>query len=147
MVFTRTYTYSFEEFKNKDLIKELNRVENLLNHIKKHKRLYSKLVMITAMMLMSGYINPALAYAADVDYAIKRIDTLGNQLLKLARTIGSWTVLLVTTKDCIAQALNGDRKGVGGSVTKGIMIMAVIYFLPELFDMMESIVETDAISK
>ena len=147
MKFTRTYTYSFEEFKNKDLIKELNRVENLLNHIKKHKRLYSKLVMVTAMMLMSGYINPALTYAADVDYAIKRIDTLGNQLLKLARTIGSWTVLLVTTKDCIAQALNGDRKGIGGSVTKGIMIMAVIYFLPELFDMMESIVETDAISK
>ena len=89
MKFTRTYTYSFEEFKNKDLIKELNRVENLLNHIKKHKRLYSKLVMITAMMLMSGYINPALAYAADVDYAIKRIDTLGNQLLKLARIIKS----------------------------------------------------------
>ena len=39
MVFARTYTYTFEEFKIKDLIKEMDRVENLLNHIKKHKRL------------------------------------------------------------------------------------------------------------
>ena len=140
MVFARTYTYTFEEFKNKDLIKEMDRVENLLNHIKKHKRLYSKLVMIVSMMLISGYINPILAYAADVDHAITMLDTLGNQLLKLARTIGYWTVLLITSKDCIAQAVNGDRKGVGGAVTKGIMIMAVIYFLPELFSMMESIV-------
>lgn len=140
MVFARTYTYTFEEFKNKDLIKEMDRVENLLNHIKRHRRLYSKLVMIVSMMLISGYINPIVAYAADVDYAITMLDTLGNQLLKLARTIGYWTVLLITSKDCIAQAVNGDKKGVGGAVTKGLMIMAVIYFLPELFSMMESIV-------
>ena len=140
MVFARTYTYTFEEFKNKDLIKEMDRVENLLNHIKKHKRLYSKLVMIVSMMLISGYISPIVVYAADVDHAITMLDTLGNQLLKLARTIGYWTVLLITSKDCIAQAVNGDKKGVGGAVTKGLMIMAVIYFLPELFSMMESIV-------
>lgn len=140
MVFARTYTYTFEEFKNKDLIKEMNRVENLLNHIKKHKRLYSKLVMIVSMMLVSGYINPSLAYAADVGDAIDKINTLGGQLLRLARVIGYWTVLLITSKDCIAQAVNGDRKGVGGAVTKGLMIMAVLYFLPELFSMMESVV-------
>lgn len=140
MVFARTYTYTFEEFKNKDLIKEMDRVENLLNHIKRHRRLYSKLVLIVSMMLISGYINPIVAYAADVDHAIIMLDTLGNQLLKLARTIGYWTVLLITSKDCIAQAVNGDKKGVGGAVTKGLMIMAVIYFLPELFSMMESIV-------
>ena len=43
MVLAKTYTYTFSEFRNKDLIKEMNRVENLLNHIKKHRRLYSKL--------------------------------------------------------------------------------------------------------
>ena len=91
-------------------------------------------------MLISGHLNPVAAYMADVDRAIDRLDTLGNQLLKVARTIGYWTVLLITSKDCIAQAVNGDRKGVGGAVTKGVMIMAVIYFLPELFSMMESIV-------
>ena len=141
MVFARTYSYSFEEFRNLDLIKEMNRVENLLNHIKKHKSLYKKLTIIVCIMLISGYLDPISVYAADVNHAIDKLNTLGNQLLKLARTIGYWTVLLITSKDCIAQAVNGDKKGVGGAVTKGLMIMAVIYFLPELFSMMESIVE------
>ena len=140
MIFARTYTYSFEEFRNLDLIKEVNKVENLLNHIKKHKSLYRKLVMIVCIMLMSGHLNPVAAYMADVDRAIDRLNTLGNQLLKLTRTIGYWVVLLITSKECIAQAVNGDKKGIGGAVTKGVIIMAVLYFLPELFSMMESIV-------
>ena len=123
-----------------ELKKELGKLENLLNHLKKHRRLYFKLVLIVGMMISSGYINPVFAMAVDVNQAIERINTLGNELLRLTRVIGYWTVLLITSKDCIAQAVNGDRKGVGGAVTKGVMIMAVIYFLPELFSMMESIV-------
>ena len=141
MIFAKTYTYTFEEFRNLELKKEMNRVENLLNHIKKNKSLYRKLVLIVCVMLMSGYLNPVSAYMADVNTAISKLDKLGNQLLKLVRTVGYWVVLLITSKDCIAQAINGDKKGVGGAVTKGLMIMAVIYFLPELFSMMESIVE------
>ena len=141
MIFTRTHTYTFEEFRNLEFKKEINRVENLLNHIKKHKSLYRKLVLIVCMMLISGYLNPVSAYMADVNLAINKLDKLGNQLLKLVRTVGYWVVLLITSKDCISQAINGDKKGVGGAVTKGLMIMAVIYFLPELFSMMESIVE------
>ena len=104
--------------------------------------LYKQLVFIVAMMLMKGYLNPALAYATDVSVAVERLNTLGNELLSLVRTVAYWTVLLITSKDCISQAVNGDRKGVGGAVTKGLMIMAVIYFLPELFNLMESIVST-----
>ena len=141
MIFAKTYTYTFEEFRNLELKKEINKVENLLNHIKKNKSLYRKLVLIVCMMLISGYLNPVSAYMADVNAAISKLDKLGNQLLKLVRTVGYWVVLLITSKDCIAQAINGDKKGVGGAVTKGLMIMAVIYFLPELFSMMESIVE------
>ena len=141
MIFAKTYTYTFEEFRNLELKKEMNRVENLLNHIKKNKSLYRKLVLIVCVMLMSGYLNPVSAYVADVNAAISKLDKLGNQLLKLVRTVGYWVVLLITSKDCIAQAINGDKKGVGGAVTKGLMIMAVIYFLPELFSMMESIIE------
>ena len=137
-MFTKTYT--FKEFRNLELMKEVNKVENILNHIKKHKRLYRKLVLVVTMMLISGYVSPTLAYGTNVDEALTRLDELGNQLLKVVRAIGYWAVLLVTSKDCIAQAINGDKKGIGSAVTKGLMIMAVIYFLPELFSMMESIV-------
>ena len=141
MIFAKTHTYTFEEFKNLQLKKEVNKVENLLKQVINNKVLCRSLVSITCIMLMSGYFNEVSAYMADVNQAINKLNKLGNQLLGLVRAIGYWVVLLITSKDCIAQAINGDKKGVGGAVTKGLMIMAVIYFLPELFDMMKSMVE------
>ena len=122
-----------------ELKRELGKLENLLNHLKKHRRLYLKLVLIVAMMLSSGYINPAFALV-DVNEAINRINTLGNQLLKLVRAIGYWTVLLITAKDCIKESLNGDRRNVSNAIVKGLIIMGTLYFLPEMFSLMESIV-------
>lgn len=151
MVFARTYTYSFDEFKNRELIKEMNKLDNMLNNLKKNRGLYMKLVCIVSMMLISGYISPDLCgtatYAADVNEAIAKINGLGEQILDLVRTIGYWTIIIITSKDCIKEALNGDKKGVSGAITKGVMIMATIYFLPELFDMMKSIIESDSMPK
>jgi hypothetical protein len=123
-----------------ELKKELGKLENLLNHLKKHRRLYFKLVLIVGMMISSGYINPVFAMAVDVNQAIERINTLGNELLRLTRVIGYWTVLLITAKDCIKEALNGDRRNVSNAIVKGLIIMATLYFLPEMFALMESIV-------
>jgi hypothetical protein len=92
------------------------------------------------MMLSSGYINPAYALMVDVNQAINRINKLGNELLRLVRVIGYWTVLLITAKDCIKEALNGDRRNVSNAIVKGLIIMATLYFLPEMFSLMESIV-------
>lgn len=122
-----------------DLKREIKILDNLLNHIKKNKRLYFKLVTIVAMMLLSGYINPI--FATNVDQAIAKINSFGEQMLSLVRAVASWTVLLSTSVNCIKKALTGERRDIGGEVTKGIMIMAVIYFLPELFDMMKSLIE------
>lgn len=140
MTFAKTRSYTFEQYRNIDIEKELNRLDSMIAHVKKNKRLYLKLVVIVAMMFMnSGFTS--IAYAAtDVNQAISRIDTLGKQLWKLICVIGYWTVLLTTSKECIKEALNGDKRRVGNEVIKGVMIMAVIYFLPELFDMMKSIV-------
>jgi hypothetical protein len=129
-----------EQIQEHELKRELGKIENLLNHLKKHRRLYLKLVLIVAMMLSSGYINPAYALMVDVNQAINRINKLGNELLRLVRVIGYWTVLLITAKDCIKEALNGDRRNVSNAIVKGLIIMATLYFLPEMFSLMESIV-------
>lgn len=129
-----------EQIQEHELKRELGKIENLLNHLKKHRRLYLKLVLIVAMMISSGYINPAYALMVDVNQAINRINKLGNELLRLVRVIGYWTVLLITAKDCIKEALNGDRRNVSNAIVKGLIIMATIYFLPEMFSLMESIV-------
>ena len=129
-----------EQIQEHELKRELGKIENLLNHLKKHRRLYLKLVLIVAMMISSGYINPAYALMVDVNQAINRINKLGNELLRLVRVIGYWTVLLITAKDCIKEALNGDRRNVSNAIVKGLLIMATLYFLPEMFSLMESIV-------
>ena len=129
-----------EQIQEHELKRELGKIENLLNHLKKHRRLYLKLVLIVAMMLSSGYINPAYALMVDVNQAINRINKLGNELLRLVRVIGYWTVLLITAKDCIKESLNGDRRNVSNAIVKGLIIMATLYFLPEMFSLMESIV-------
>ena len=129
-----------EQIQEHELKRELGKIENLLNHFKKHRRLYLKLVLIVAMMISSGYINPAYALMVDVNQAINRINKLGNALLRLVRVIGYWTVLLITAKDCIKEALNGDRRNVSNAIVKGLIIMATLYFLPEMFSLMESIV-------
>ena len=129
-----------EQRQEHELKRELGKIENLLNHLKKHRRLYLKLVLIVAMMISSGYINPAYALMVDVNQAINRINKLGNELLRLVRVIGYWTVLLITAKDCIKEALNGDRRNVSNAIVKGLIIMATLYFLPEMFSLMESIV-------
>ena len=129
-----------EQIQEHELKRELGKIENLLNHLKKHRRLYLKLVLIVSMMLSSGYINPAYALMVDVNQAINRINKLGNELLRLVRVIGYWTVLLITAKDCIKEALNGDRRNVSNAIVKGLIIMATLYFLPEMFSLMESIV-------
>lgn len=121
--------------------KEMNRVDNLLNHLKKHKHLYRRLVIIIAMMFLSGFANPDTVLAVDVETAVSKIDTLGEQLLKLIQAIGYWATLILTSKDMLKDLLSGDRKSIGNTVAKGIMIMATIYFLPELFDMMKSLIE------
>ena len=82
-----------EQIQEHELKRELGKIENLLNHLKKHRRLYLKLVLIVAMMISSGYINPAYALMVDVNQAINRINKLGNELLRLVRVIGYWTVL------------------------------------------------------
>ena len=129
-----------EQIQEHELKRELGKIENLLNHFKKHRRLYLKLVLIVAMMISSGYINPAYALMVDVNQAINRINKLGNEVLRLVRVIGYWTVLLITAKDCIKEALNGDRRNVSNAIVKGLIIMATLYFLPEMFSLMESIV-------
>ena len=129
-----------EQIQEHELKRELGKIENLLNHLKKHRRLYLKLVLIVAMMISSGYINPAYALMVDVNQAINRINKLGNELLRLVRVIGYWTVLLITAKDCIKEAFNGDRRNVSNAIVKGLIIMATLYFLPEMFSLMESIV-------
>lgn len=124
-----------------ELNKEFGRVENLLNHLKRNKQLYLKLVVMIAILLMC--CPKSVVLAMDVDQAIRKIDKFGTQILRLTQVIAYWAVLLTTSKDCVQTAMSGDKKQIAGAAIKGVMIMGIIYFLPEFFDMMKSMVESE----
>lgn len=135
----RTQTFTFNEFRELELYKEIKKVDKLLEHLKRNKKAYTTLVMALAFVFFKGYISPSLAI--NPDEAISKINTIGNQLLKLVRVIGYWTVILVSSRDCIKEAMRGCNHNVMAIVSRGLIIMAVLYFLPELFSMMESLIE------
>ncbi|MGL5718455.1 MAG: hypothetical protein ACRCX2_35955 [Paraclostridium sp.] len=113
--------------------------ERLINHIKKHKWLYARLVVMLAITLFTGAFNIDPVFAADVDKMVSKVNELGNTLLKLAQVIGYWIVLLITLKDAIGEALRGNRQEIGNIVIKGVLLMATIYYLPVLFDFMKEL--------
>lgn len=121
------------------LDKEYNRIDGLLNHVKKNRRLYMKLVYVTAILLFNA--NPVIVMAMNVDEAIAKIDNFGNQILKLIQVIAYWTTLITTVKKSAETAIMGDRKQVLGEALKGAMIAGIIFFLPELFDMIKGMTE------
>lgn len=141
MVFARNriQTFTFKEFKENELYKEIKKVDKIIEHLKKNKKAYSTLVFTIAFIFFKGYVSPSLAI--NPDEAISKIDNIGEQLLKLVRAIGYWAIILITSRDCIREALRGNNHNITGVISKGVIIMGVLYFLPELFDMMESIVK------
>lgn len=135
----RVQSFTFSEFREIELYNEMKRIDKLLEHLKRNKKAYSTLVMTLAILFLKGYISPSLAI--NPDEAIVKINNMGNQLLKLVRVLAYWTTILITSRDCIKEALQGCNHNITSVVSKGLLIMAVIYFLPELFSMMESLVE------
>ena len=136
---------------DRELEKAFGWVENLLNHLKKNKRLYLKLVVMLAMLFIN--VNPwialpknignVLTMSMNIDEAIAKINKIGTQFLKLANVIAYWVVLLLTGKRCIETAMIGDQKKVINVALQGIVIMGIIYFLPEIFNMMQGLIELD----
>lgn len=76
------------------LEKEMNKLDNVLNHLKKHKSLYRKLVVIVAFMFISGYIHPSLAYADVADIAVMKIDIICARLFDIVRHIGQYACII-----------------------------------------------------
>ena len=57
----RTQTFTFNEFRELELYKEIKKVDKLLEHLKRNKKAYTTLVMALAFVFFKGYISPSLA--------------------------------------------------------------------------------------
>ena len=130
----KTYTFSeFKEIQENKAIKVSNEVtiaSKVLDHIKKNKRIYSRLVLTTALML---HFNMNFVFAGNISNSL---DSTFGLLVELLMQFAKWGCLGLGLKKTIEEMLAGAN--FKQASTAGIqywLAYIFIQFYPKLFDM------------
>jgi O-antigen/teichoic acid export membrane protein len=120
----------------------LTNLDKIIGHIKRNKRLYRRLVFNVALtcLLMNIDLSIAYANAVNVDDAIRKIEEITDQLLKLAQVVGSSVNLVFVFKNVVGEIFRGNGN-ISKPVLNYIWIQLVLFFLPTLGDIISSIAD------
>ena len=120
----------------------LTNLDKIIGHIKRNKRLYRKLVFNIALTCLLMNIDLSIAYASvvNVDDAIRKIEEVTDQLLKLAQVVGSSVNLVFVFKNVVGEIFRGNGN-ISKPVLNYIWIQLVLFFLPTLGDIISSIAD------
>lgn len=109
-------------------------VEKALEHIKKNKGLYMKLVIFTAMLL--NY-NMTFVYAGSFGSSLNQV---GNIIVGMLLDVAKWGCIGMGLRNMIITLINGGN--IKQAMTEGIqywMGYLFIQFYPQLFDLFSGI--------
>ena len=129
MLNKRCKTYSFAEYRALSN-KEYSFLEKAIDHIKRNKKMYKRLVVITAIL-----INNNLAIYAESGIS-GALDSAFGQLINLLMDLAKWGCLGLGLKKTIEEMLAGAS--FKQASTAGIqywLAYIFIQFYPKLFDM------------
>ena len=117
-------------------------LDKIIGHIKRNKRLYRRLVFNVALTCLLMNIDLSIAYASavNVDDAIRKIEEITDQLLKLAQVVGSSVNLVFVFKNVVGEIFRGNGN-ISKPVLNYIWIQLVLFFLPTLGDIISSIAD------
>ena len=120
----------------------LTNLDKIIGHIKRNKRLYRRLVFNVALtcLLMNIDLSIAYANAVNVDDAIRKIEEITDQLLRLAQVVGSSVNLVFVFKIVVGEIFRGNGN-ISKPVLNYIWIQLVLFFLPTLGDIISSIAD------
>ena len=120
----------------------LTNLDKIIGHIKRNKRLYRRLVFNVALTCLLMNIDLSIAYASvvNVDDAIRKIEEITDQLLRLAQVVGSSVNLIFVFKNVVGEIFRGNGN-ISKSVLNYIWIQLVLFFLPTLGDIISSIAD------
>lgn len=113
--------------------KDLDIVNKVLGNIKANKSMYTKLVLLTALMLHFDILIYADSFGAS-------LDRVGNQLLNMLMNVAKWGSICMGIKEMITTVLNGGN--VKHALNKGLMYLLMYVFIsiyPQLFSMFSDI--------
>ena len=116
-------------FENRDL----DLANKILDHIKRNKLAYARLVLITAIMLHFDIVIYANGFEAS-------LDRVGNQILNMLMSFAKWGCLAMGIKDMITTLINGGN--MKNSINSGLMYLLGYVFIsiyPQLFNMFQGI--------
>ena len=109
---------------------DLTLAERVLDNIKENKSMYTRLVVITALLL---HYNINFAFAESVDASL---DATFSQLIELLKSFAKWGCLGMGLKKLVEEMLSGanlKQATVGG--IQYWLCYIFIQFYPKLFDM------------
>ncbi|CEP39565.1 hypothetical protein [Paraclostridium sordellii] len=128
------------EFKKFELVKEVsfNNKEigianKVIEHIKRNKLAYARLVLITAIILHFDIVIYANGFEAS-------LDRVGNQILNMLMSFAKWGCLAMGIKDMVTTLINGGN--MKNSINSGLMYLLGYVFIsiyPQLFSMFQGI--------
>ena len=120
----------------------LTNLDKIIGHIKRNKRLYRRLVFNVALTCLLMNIDFSIAYAnvVNVDDAIRKIEEITDQLLRLAQVVGSSVNLVFVFKNVVGEIFRGNGN-ISKPVLNYIWIQLVLFFLPTLGDIISSIAD------
>ena len=120
----------------------LTNLDKIIGHIKRNKRLYRRLVFNVALTCLLMNIDLSIAYASavNVDDAIRKIEEITDQLLRLAQVVGSSVNLIFVFKNVVGEIFRGNGN-ISKPVLNYIWIQLVLFFLPTLGDIISSIAD------
>lgn len=128
------------EYKNIELVKDfkfdnknVSLVNRILDHIKRNKIVYARLVLVTAIMLHFDIVIYANGFEAS-------LDRVGNQILNMLMSFAKWGCLGMGIKDMVTTLINGGN--MKNSINSGLMYLLGYVFIsiyPQLFTMFQGI--------
>lgn len=128
------------EYKNTKLVKEVSFdnkevsiANKVLDHIKRNKKVYARLIIMTAIMLHFDIVIYANGFEAS-------LDRVGNQILNMLMSFAKWGCLGMGIKDMVTTLINGGN--MKNSINSGLMYLLGYVFIsiyPQLFTMFQGI--------
>ena len=126
-------TYTFSEFREKATEVDLNLVDKILHHINKNKKMYLRLVFITALLLNLDILIYANGFSDS-------LDRVGNIIVDMLIAFAKWGCIGFGVKDMIVTVLNGGN--VKHAINNGLVYILAYVFIsiyPQLFDLFSKI--------
>ena len=129
MLNRRCKSYTFAEYRALTN-KEYSFIEKAIDHIKRNKKMYKRLIVITAILINH---NLAICEASGIGASLDK--TLG-QLIDLLMDFAKWGCLGYGLKKTIEEMLAGASfKQASTSALQYWLMYIFIQFYPKLFDM------------